>query len=413
MSDEKLSDIYNRPYFFHRHREWIEKMSREYSFHNFENILLDYYKFKTGKMDGAIIPTTTIQSIDKITHKVNENHQISFGTYECLSKAKPKSHELRINKSFISPDVNIFESIGGVDKFVYQHSLNIPLVISTINDNSVIEDLSCHNFRALNVRGGCSALDKPSLEIDCLALIHDHICGANYTHWLLDWFPRILVLKEHGYDLRKLKFVLPHYLTTFESQLMSIIGIDVTNVINLPAKNTSASIMSNKIIGTSLSGERCFRHALNNGCFFLKEIINKLFLQKINFFTKIIINRRLNRIIRFDRNVNDFFIKYNFKEIYLEDLTVEEQVYLFRSATHIIGAHGAGLANLVFCQKNTKVLELFPADHSTSAFWTISLVCDLKYTACVVDYENVATNLPDVSRNLILHSDVFIKWMDS
>ena len=39
-------------------------------------------------------------------------------------------------------------------------------------------------------------------------------------------------------------------------------------------------------------------------------------------------------------------------------LSVEEQIKLFNDAQIVIGLHGAGLANLIWCNKYTKIIEL-------------------------------------------------------
>jgi capsular polysaccharide biosynthesis protein len=47
-----------------------------------------------------------------------------------------------------------------------------------------------------------------------------------------------------------------------------------------------------------------------------------------------------------------------FTTYHFEDLNAETQLALARQATHIIGVHGAGLANLAYAQPGTKVLEI-------------------------------------------------------
>lgn len=44
----------------------------------------------------------------------------------------------------------------------------------------------------------------------------------------------------------------------------------------------------------------------------------------------------------------------------LESMTFAEQVHLFRGARAIIGIHGAGLANMVFCRPGTTLIEVDP-----------------------------------------------------
>jgi hypothetical protein len=52
--------------------------------------------------------------------------------------------------------------------------------------------------------------------------------------------------------------------------------------------------------------------------------------------------------------------KHKFSKIYLEHLSVPEQVQLFRSASHVIAAHGAGLTNILFAPADVKILEIRP-----------------------------------------------------
>jgi hypothetical protein len=44
--------------------------------------------------------------------------------------------------------------------------------------------------------------------------------------------------------------------------------------------------------------------------------------------------------------------------ITLDTLTIKEQIKVFAEATHILAAHGAGLINLLWCAKDTKVIEI-------------------------------------------------------
>ena len=52
--------------------------------------------------------------------------------------------------------------------------------------------------------------------------------------------------------------------------------------------------------------------------------------------------------------------KKTFRIVELENLPFIEQVRLFYQSKVIIGIHGGGLSNIIFCQKGIKVLELGP-----------------------------------------------------
>lgn len=52
--------------------------------------------------------------------------------------------------------------------------------------------------------------------------------------------------------------------------------------------------------------------------------------------------------------------EFGFASVQLEDLDLVGQIRLFRNATHVVAAHGAGLSNIVFGQDDLRVLELNP-----------------------------------------------------
>ncbi len=54
------------------------------------------------------------------------------------------------------------------------------------------------------------------------------------------------------------------------------------------------------------------------------------------------------------------FKKLSYLRVQLEHIPFEQQVFLFHYAKLIVGIHGAGLSNLLFCKENTKVIEIRP-----------------------------------------------------
>ena len=47
-----------------------------------------------------------------------------------------------------------------------------------------------------------------------------------------------------------------------------------------------------------------------------------------------------------------------YEAVALEKMSIREQMKTFAEATHVVAAHGAGLANLLWCQPGTKVVEI-------------------------------------------------------
>ncbi len=59
--------------------------------------------------------------------------------------------------------------------------------------------------------------------------------------------------------------------------------------------------------------------------------------------------------------------------------TVREQARQFASARRIIGFHGAGLTNTLFCRKDTKVIEIFDPGYVANFYSNIALQLGLEY----------------------------------
>ncbi len=60
--------------------------------------------------------------------------------------------------------------------------------------------------------------------------------------------------------------------------------------------------------------------------------------------------------------------------------TVAAQAELFAQASHVVGLHGAGMTNIVFCPPGTRVLELLHPYYATSAFAVLARAGGLDYT---------------------------------
>jgi capsular polysaccharide biosynthesis protein len=68
-----------------------------------------------------------------------------------------------------------------------------------------------------------------------------------------------------------------------------------------------------------------------------------------------------------------------FRRLFLEELTWSQQINAFRAAREIVGPHGAGLANLVFCAHGTRVVELFNRAYINPCFWRVAALKHLDY----------------------------------
>ncbi len=93
--------------------------------------------------------------------------------------------------------------------------------------------------------------------------------------------------------------------------------------------------------------------------------------------SRIFIKRAGGRGIAPNDAFEGFLATQNFTTVVLEDLSPAAQIALFRGAGMVIGAHGAGLANIVFCPDGARVLEISPRGQFRPRYWMLAEKCGL------------------------------------
>ena len=81
----------------------------------------------------------------------------------------------------------------------------------------------------------------------------------------------------------------------------------------------------------------------------------------------------------------------NYKRIVLSNYSFKEQIKFFYNAKEIVGLHGAGFANFVFCSSGTKTLELKPSTAGLM-YENLAKKCNLEYDCISVVPEKYAAN---------------------
>jgi capsular polysaccharide biosynthesis protein len=94
---------------------------------------------------------------------------------------------------------------------------------------------------------------------------------------------------------------------------------------------------------------------------------------------RIFIERAHLRGVLNSAEMSKFLTERGFTAYRLEEMPFEEQVSLFSNAEFVISPHGAGLSNLIFSPKGTKVLELMPDVESRPFFWHLSATLGQRY----------------------------------
>ena len=94
---------------------------------------------------------------------------------------------------------------------------------------------------------------------------------------------------------------------------------------------------------------------------FLEKAITKSKIK--NFPKKIYINRKDATSLRYIINkeeVENILSNFGYENLTMSDYSFVDQVALFYNASDIVGLHGAGFANIIFCKEGSKIIEIRP-----------------------------------------------------
>jgi len=173
--------------------------------------------------------------------------------------------------------------------------------------------------------------------------------SENYFHWMTESLTRVLSFQKLN---KKATILLPDNFKSLEfaSKTLDILDVDYkiysnkslvkVRDLSLTSHTAPAGNYNSKIILE-------LHHKLNKGS---KSVSGKRL-----WFSRKISGRRL--LIN-EEEIMSMLEDYGIEIIYPEKLTYQEQVEAYRKAEFIGGTSGAALANILYMEKNNKVLEL-------------------------------------------------------
>ncbi len=253
---------------------------------------------------------------------------------------------------------------------------------------------SRHSRRDAQVRSG----EKVSFDCAAARLVHSRISQTAlvldepvtvltsstqgyYYHWMLDNLPRLKMVEK---DLRKRPLYVAQNIP-FQRETLSAFGIDPTRIIEASGQRLIRAPELVVPCFQIMSGQQFPDWAVQ----FLREKLLPLGDAKRQSGRRLFISRRYaaHRRVRNEEEVAQRLASCGFETVLLEDWTLPEQIAAFRDAEVIVGPHGGGFTNLLFCNPGAFAVELFPRV-------TVDLYHRLA-VACGVDYAFVSDRKGD------------------
>lgn len=194
-----------------------------------------------------------------------------------------------------------------------------------------------------------------------------------YYHWLFDILPRLQRTLAEGVDRIYLQ-----RRSAFQQVTLDLLGIGGDTVLNT---EDQAWVSADELVVCChqiMTGHHHPRWVVD----WLRETLLPMggALSPGERGRRLYISRAVarNRRVSNEDEIFAILAERGFEHVLAEKLPFIEQVRMFAGAEAVVAPHGAGLANLVFCDPGTKVVELFPS-RTMNAYQRLSADVGLDY----------------------------------
>ena len=225
------------------------------------------------------------------------------------------------------------------------------------------------------------------------SLLSGGAAKTNYFHWLFEILPKFEILKNIENIENMDFFLLPSTKMNHHNETLNLLNIQSTKLLD---SNSYKHIFCDELYVV----DHPFRLS-NNTVFDTQNIpawifnwIREKFLKhksSVTFPDKIFIERSGSisnfRDIKNKEEVYQIFKENGFSFVKPENFKFIDQIKMFSSAKKIAGLHGAGFANICFCNPKTEIIE-FKTQTTGMNSGNIALKTNLEYKGLICEAMN-------------------------
>lgn len=185
----------------------------------------------------------------------------------------------------------------------------------------------------------------------------------NYFHWMTEALPRIADYQRCGWPVDRYCAPVPH---RFHRESLRLLGIPADRILPATATTHVAAerLLVAPVTGVLSAGKLEFLAArLTAALPPARPSGRRLFIVRRGRGPRSIVN---------EAAVRAALEPLGFEPRRLESLPLAEQIAEFHGAECVVGPHGAGLTNLVFCRPGTRVVEIGTPFRPWTCFWEIA-----------------------------------------
>jgi hypothetical protein len=217
----------------------------------------------------------------------------------------------------------------------------------------------------------------------------------NYFHWFLDALPRIFSAEHH--ELRSgipCFIVVPASLESWQKDSLNFLNVSQDRILQIQGGPSCRGFSFNQLIST-FSHRHIRRSPSGHFDAFSPAAIQRLAdrlsrgagaAAVANTFARRIYVSRGNvqqRRVTNEEEVMTILSPHGFVLVSLENFCLQDQIMLFRNASHVIAPHGGALTNLLHVSPGCQVLEIFQSGHGMRPdFFQLAALKGATYSFC-------------------------------
>ncbi len=224
----------------------------------------------------------------------------------------------------------------------------------------------------------------------------------NYHHRITTIVPKYYIMKQSGLSIDK---YIADINLPFHKEWREALGVSESMII---PSDPTVSYQCDELICTNATTISWFIQPR------VKEYLCSLFLPTKTTTKptrKIYVKRITSRKVVNEQEFEELMTAYGFEIHVMEGMSIRQQAALFHESNFIISTHGAGLTNMVFCQKWTKIIEIFHPQTIFGHYYAMAWTLGLPYLPIVGEMQKDLTKI-EMDNDIILDISEVRKVID-
>ena len=197
-----------------------------------------------------------------------------------------------------------------------------------------------------------------------------------YTHYIFEAIGR-LALVENQIDLYPTIYI--RNTLPYQKRYLSMLGLDNKQIISADQDMPPSGITADRLVIPCF--QRTYDYLIDSTIIgFLRRKLLPYADRSLSRGERIFVSRRKAKYRRIlnEPELMPILTEYGFSVVYLEDYSVEEQISVMKFAKIVVSPHGSGLGNLLYCDPDTKVMEIF-SGLNTDLIYLVAASLNLEY----------------------------------